>query len=93
MHDGGIWGGGSGTNGVYMSDDEEGAQPRKSTRDRKRLSPYSPGKVRTCPPPCRVAWHTILAVSNSTRPDPRARRLESACHAVSPSPKPFPLVC
>ena len=86
-------GGGSGTNDVYMSDDEKEAKPRKSTRDRKRPSPYSPGKVRTCPPPCRVARHTLLAVSNSTRPDPPASSLDSACHDVSPGAKPFPRVC
>ena len=40
---------------LAMSDDEDPAQPRKSTRARKRTQAWSPGKVRACPAPRRCA--------------------------------------
>ena len=40
---------------LAMSDDEDPAQPRRSTRGRKRTQAWSPGKVRACPAPQRCA--------------------------------------
>ena len=78
---------------LAVSDEKDMPQQRRSTRDRKRPQPWSPGKVAHVTRPCRSAMPRLPSYALEDPWDPPVHTLCIPRHALSASALRFPLAC